>query len=161
MSKLLPKTNTSNAKRMRYTTEAENGAAVRPLVLIIDGDEDFAESIKCTLKEHGCNVQVTHDGNTGIASAIARRPDLILLNAQLPKRSGFLVLEYIWTQTNVDCPVIFLGNGLGKRHEKYAKILGVSLYVSKPVSSSELADMVYCVLKNNVAVEGKAVPALA
>jgi len=116
------------------------------VVLVIDDDRKFAESLSGTLVGCGYDVLIAHDGNTGLAFAIARRPDLIIVDVRMPRRSGFLVLEYLGTKTDLICPVIFLCDCHGNRHESYAKLLGANSYVRKPVSGSELVKLVESLL---------------
>ena len=155
LSPVPPTQENLSSKRLSQTTkrdrssQAENvdgKSSDRQLVLVIDDDKKFAASLGSMLEECGYDVLMAHDGNTGLAIAIARRPDLILLDVRMPKRSGFLVLEYLATQTDLARPTIFLCDCHGNRHEHYAKLLGADLYVRKPVSGDQLANMVESLL---------------
>ena len=64
----------------------------------------------------------------------------------LPKRSGCLVLEEL-TSMNPTPIVIMVTANEGKRHMAYAKSLGVSEYLNKPLSLERLIDRVSCLLR--------------
>ena len=68
----------------------------------------------------------------------------------LPKRSGFLVLEEITAMDPTPIVVMVTANE-GKRHMAYAKSLGVSEYLNKPLSLERLIDRVSCLLKEDKA----------
>jgi DNA-binding response OmpR family regulator len=50
----------------------------------------------------------------------------------MPKRSGFLVLEYLRRNHEDPIPVIMVTGNEGNRHQAYAELLGVSDYIHKP-----------------------------
>ena len=62
-------------------------------ILIVDDDPEISESTRLALEALGYEVEVARDGATGLALAERRRPDLMILDMMMPKRSGFLVLE--------------------------------------------------------------------
>jgi DNA-binding response OmpR family regulator len=62
-------------------------------ILIVDDDPEISESTRLALEALGYEVEVARDGSTGLALAERRRPDLMILDMMMPKRSGFLVLE--------------------------------------------------------------------
>jgi DNA-binding response OmpR family regulator len=111
-------------------------------VLVVDDDAEIAESIKLALRKAGFEVFIAHDGNTCIAIAETKHPDLIILDLMMPKRSGFLVLERLRLQQQETLPVIVItGNG-GNRHRDYAELLGVDDYIQKPFTMDRLIDSV-------------------
>ena len=111
-------------------------------VLVVDDDAEIAESIRLSLKNAGFEVSIAHDGNTCIAIAETKHPDLIILDLMMPKRSGFLVLERLRLQQQETIPVIVItGNG-GNRHRDYAGLLGVDDYIQKPFTMDRLIDSV-------------------
>ena len=63
------------------------------LVAIVEDDTAIAEGLALNLKLLGYRSQVLADGEAALASVIADRPDLVLLDITLPKRSGLWVLE--------------------------------------------------------------------
>ena len=82
------------------------------------------------------------DGNQAIELASSKEPDLIILDAMLPKRSGFLVLEKLKSSpAAAKPPVIMITGNPGTRHKAWAQSLGVDEYLSKPFRMERLIEM--------------------
>jgi DNA-binding NarL/FixJ family response regulator len=65
-----------------------------PSVLIVDDHEDFRVSARALLELHGFDVVGdVEDGETGLDAAEQLRPDVVLLDVQLPGMDGFEVAE--------------------------------------------------------------------
>jgi NarL family two-component system response regulator LiaR len=60
-------------------------------VLVVDDDEDFRSMISLTLElEHDLTVvDEAGDGETGVALALTKRPDVVLLDLMMPRLDGF------------------------------------------------------------------------
>lgn len=101
-------------------------------VLIIDDDPAITESTRLALEAFGYDVQTAGDGATGLALTEERKPDLIILDMMMPKRSGFLVLETLRQLDTDPTRVIMITANEGNRHKEYAEQLGVDAYIRKP-----------------------------
>ena len=90
------------------------------------------------------------DGNAAVLSAESGTPDLIVLDAMLPKRSGFLVLERLkGKKPRGSKPYIIMITGnQGTRHKTWAESLGVDDYINKPFSMDTLLDKADKLLSN-------------
>ena len=104
----------------------------RKTVLIIDDDPAITESTRLALEAFGYDVQTAGDGATGLALTEERKPDLIILDMMMPKRSGFLVLETLRQLDTDPTRVIMITANEGNRHKEYAEQLGVDAYIRKP-----------------------------
>jgi len=107
-------------------------------ILIIDDDYEIVQSLSHALQARGHEVHHAYDGNAGLAIIEAKRPDLIILDIMMPKRSGFLVLERMRQSFQDPCPVIMITANEGQRHQQYAEMLGVSEYLHKPFTIDTL-----------------------
>ena len=116
-------------------------------VLIVDDDHEIIETLRCALTDEGFAVSVATDGNTGVAYAEAKNPDLVILDMMMPRRSGFLVLERLRQYHDVPVPVIMITGNEGSRHREYAEMLGVSDYIHKPFTMDRLLSSVSKILK--------------
>lgn len=106
-------------------------------ILLVDDDRDVLEAMETALQSEGALTRTVSDGNAAVAAVQEAIPDLIVLDMMLPGRSGFLVLEKI--KGTEDAPlVIMLTANEGKRHQEYAKSLGVDSYLLKPVPLEKL-----------------------
>ena len=114
----------------------------RPHVLVVDDDHEMAHSLKLALEREGYRASVAGDGNQGLAIAEAKRPDMIILDIMMPRRSGFLVLERLRQELDDPVPVIILTGNMGDRHRAYAEMLGVVGYFYKPVKFPQLIDTI-------------------
>jgi DNA-binding response OmpR family regulator len=119
-------------------------------ILIVDDDPDILEGFALAMRVEGATTVTAEDGTEAVAEAIRCQPDAVILDMMLPKRSGFLVLEEL---LSMDLPpkVVMVTANEGKRHMAYAKTLGVSAYLNKPVSLDKLIDTVSCLLKEEEA----------
>ncbi|RMF39394.1 MAG: response regulator [Planctomycetota bacterium] len=110
----------------------------RPRVLVVDDDMEITEALRYALESQGFEVAVARDGNEGLAMAEKHKPDLLVLDMMMPKRSGFLVLEQLRREGNTDLPVIMITGNEGSRHQQYAELLGVVDYIRKPFAMDRL-----------------------
>jgi DNA-binding response OmpR family regulator len=111
-------------------------------VLVVDDDQETADSIRFALKSAGFDVTVARDGNQGVAVAETKKPDLMILDMMMPKRSGFLVLERLRQCEEEPIPVIMITGNEGSRHQAYAELLGVNDYIHKPFTMDRLLESV-------------------
>lgn len=119
-------------------------------VLVIDDDREVTDLLDNVLSRNGYKVSVARDGNLGIAHAQAQRPDLLILDMMMPKRSGFLVLEYLRQSDDAPpIPVIMITANEGNRHRQYAEILGVDDYLHKPFAIDRLLQSIKDLLEAN------------
>ena len=115
-------------------------------ILLVDDDRDIVESLRAALSDSGADVDAASDGNEALEKVEAGvaankfRPDLMVLDMMMPKRSGFLVLESLKkTQKPADSPkVIVITGNPGVRHRVYAESLGVELYMTTPFRMDRL-----------------------
>jgi DNA-binding response OmpR family regulator len=78
-------------------------------VLLIEDDQALASMYRLKLETDGYTVQMSSDGEDGLALALAEPPDLIFLDVKLPRMDGFAVLEKLraYEQTRY-IPVVIL-----------------------------------------------------
>ena len=109
-------------------------------ILIVDDDPDIVTAIRTAFGESGAQLVEAGDGNTALELAEKDEPDLIVLDAMLPKRSGFLVLEKLkGKKPRGSKPyVIMITGNQGKRHQQWALSLGVDEYLNKPFRMERL-----------------------
>ena len=113
-------------------------------VLLVDDDPDIVTAIKAALDDLGVHVTVAVDGNDALKQAESDDPDLIILDAMLPGRSGFLVLEHLKRKKDKTKQprIIMITGNQGKRHQAWAESLGVDAYLNKPFRMERLIQSV-------------------
>ncbi len=110
-------------------------------VLIVDDDPEILEAIRIAFQDTGAEISLASDGNAAIEMAVSADPDLVVLDAMLPKRSGFLVLEKLkGGKKNARPHIIMITGNQGTRHKAWAQSLGVDEYLSKPFRMERLME---------------------
>lgn len=111
-------------------------------ILVVDDDPDVLATVKLAFEASGARVLTARDGNQAVEMTKRTDPDLVVLDMMMPKRSGFLVLESIKPDHDQGHRphVIMITANEGKRHELYAKHLGVAGYFTKPFSIDRLLE---------------------
>ncbi|MCJ7515860.1 MAG: response regulator transcription factor [Dehalococcoidia bacterium] len=117
----------------------------RNKILLVEDEPKVCELIKAYLVKDGDDVVIAGDGKTAVEKAQTYKPDLILLDLNLPELDGLEVCRQIRKQSNV--PIIMLT----ARDEEVDKVVGLEIgaddYVTKPFSPRELSARVSAVLR--------------
>lgn len=80
-------------------------------ILIVEDEQTLLKLLQKTFEKEGIDVVAALDGEKGISLAKEKKPDLILLDIILPKKSGFDVLEELKQDSKTkNIPVIVLTN---------------------------------------------------
>ena len=114
-------------------------------ILLVDDDPDMITALQAVLDGTGAVIETASDGNAAVEAAASFDPDLVVLDAMLPKRSGFLVLEKLKgaNKKKGQRPfVIMITGNAGKRHQTWAESLGVDGYLNKPFRMERLTDRI-------------------
>ena len=116
-------------------------------ILVVDDDPDIVVTMRAALEDSGATVITASDGDQAIQMAEKSSPDLVILDAMLPKRSGFLVMDKLKSAKNERQPrVIMITAAAGKRHQAWAESRGVDGYLAKPFRMERLLESVEKVL---------------
>jgi DNA-binding response OmpR family regulator len=114
-------------------------------VLIVDDDRVLADVLAFTMRRAGFQIIQAFDGETGLQRWAEDRPDLILLDVNLPKLDGFAVCQRIREQANT--PILLLT----VRDEEDDIVRGLELgaddYITKPFSPRQLVARAQAVLR--------------
>ena len=106
-------------------------------ILIVEDERAIVEILKFNLKREGYETFEALDGETGLALARSKDPDLILLDVMLPKMNGFDICATLRKEGAVT-PIIMLT----AREEESDKVFGLESgaddYITKPFSMREL-----------------------
>src|SRR5262249_44729316 len=117
-------------------TSAANPNAKR--VLVIDDNVYAAEGIARLLRLDGHTVDVAYDGSGGFNAAVARRPDVILLDIGLPGLDGYTVARKLRAAGLTGVKLVAL-TGYGKDDDRRrARAAGFDEYLVKPAEPAEL-----------------------
>ncbi len=122
-------------------------------ILVAEDDTNIRNGLFALLQAEGYDVCVAKDGEEAIKRYTERKPDLVILDIMMPKKSGYDVCRAIRAK-DLHTPLIMLT----AKGEEIDKVLGLGLgaddYVTKPFSTRELVARVAAVLRRSgVAVE--------
>ncbi|MCK6578694.1 MAG: response regulator [Anaerolineae bacterium] len=107
-------------------------------ILIVDDGRESRDFIAdYILKPNGYDYLTAKDGREGLELAVKHKPDLILLDLQMPRMTGVEVLQAL-AQQNLDIPVILMTFYGSEEIAVEVYRLGVKDYVKKPFSVEEM-----------------------
>ncbi len=124
-------------------------------ILLIEDDADIALSLEYNLKKEGGHAVVTaRDGEVGLREALARTPDLVLLDLNLPGMDGLEVCRQLRARSTTSrVPIIMLTARVGEGEKVAGLDLGADDYITKPYSVKEVLARVRAVLRRRGAEE--------
>ena len=112
-------------------------------ILVVDDEVELIKALQIRLKAAGFEVIVACDGQEGLDKAQKEKPDLILLDIQLPKMDGYQTLVKLKSlQETKSIPVIMLTakSQVGDVEKAISK--GASDYMVKPYSHLTLIEKI-------------------
>jgi DNA-binding response OmpR family regulator len=119
----------------------------RPLLLVADDDPDILSLVTLRLERSGYDVVSAGDGEQALASALARTPDLALLDVMMPKLDGYEVTERLrGEEATRYVPIILLTARVQEADIARGIEAGADDYVEKPFSTQDLSKRVQAVL---------------
>ena len=122
-----------------------------PLVLSIDDDQVTLKLIGRLLSRSGYNVITVNSGLKGLQVISKNRPDLILLDVEMPGMDGYEVCDRLQkNKTTAYIPVIFVTSLTGKEDKAKALSVGAVDYLVKPIQKDILLQKVSTYIKTNV-----------
>lgn len=105
---------------------------VKKRILLVEDDKALADVYQARLELEGFEIKQVNNGEDALSTAVAFRPDLILLDAMMPKISGFDVLDILRnTPETVNIRVIMLTALSQPKDKERAEALGVDDYLVK------------------------------
>ncbi len=138
MYQILPD-NQAVAERMAADVERPTSPTVgeKPCILVVDDEPNLVQALRLRLTLSGFNVLTAADGEAGLATAIAARPQLMLLDIRMPKLDGLTVLDRLREHDHTKTiPVIMLSASHIDRRSALQR--GARYFLEKPYDSQVL-----------------------
>lgn len=112
-------------------------------ILVADDEPNIVISLEYLMKREGYTVLVARDGQEALDMIARDRPDLVLLDVMMPKKSGFEVCQAVRASEELQATKILMLTAKG-RDTDLAKglALGADAYMTKPFSTRDLAHKV-------------------
>ncbi|MBL7065959.1 MAG: response regulator transcription factor [Anaerolineae bacterium] len=114
-------------------------------ILVIDDEPKIVKQARDYLEKSGYRVVTAGDGKTALAVARYGRPDLIVLDLNLPEMNGLDVCRALRRESDV--PIIMLTARVEETDRLIGLELGADDYITKPFSPRELVARVRAVLR--------------
>jgi two-component system alkaline phosphatase synthesis response regulator PhoP len=115
------------------------------LILVVDDEPKIVKQARDYLEQGGYRVAVAGDGTTALAQARHERPDLVVLDLNLPGMDGLDVCRALRRESDV--PIIMLTARVDETDRLIGLELGADDYITKPFSPRELVARVRAVLR--------------
>jgi signal transduction histidine kinase/ActR/RegA family two-component response regulator len=118
-------------------------------ILVVDDNEDAADSLALLLRLKGHEVSVAHDGPSAVDLAASERPSVMLLDIGLPGMDGYEVCRTIRRQGLNDIRIIAMTGYGQERDRARAMEAGFDTHTVKPVDIDELTRLIGMPLKGS------------
>ena len=116
-------------------------------ILYVEDNAMNRQIVRDLLKRTSYQLIEAHDGEAGIALALEKRPDLILMDIQLPKISGLEATRRLRAEAaTAKTPIIAITSFALSGDEQKATEAGATAYLAKPYSPRDLLGLIRRVL---------------
>jgi len=108
-------------------------------VLLIEDEPNITEAIRFLLTREGWTVETHAEGENAVDAILSAQPDLVILDVMLPGKSGMDVLRELREHSDMQTlPVLMLTARGQSRDREMAEKAGVSRFMTKPFSNTEV-----------------------
>jgi DNA-binding response OmpR family regulator len=112
-------------------------------ILVADDEPNIVISLEFLLKREGYTVLIARDGQEAMEAIERERPDLVLLDVMMPKKTGFEVCQDVRTNDALQATKILMLTAKGRDTDVVKGLaLGADGYMTKPFSTRELVQKV-------------------
>jgi DNA-binding response OmpR family regulator len=112
-------------------------------ILAVDDEPNILMSIEFILDMEGYEVYTAHDGEEALEVARRVRPDVILLDINMPRKDGYEVCRILREQDDMAGTKVIMLTAKGQTLEKKKGLeVGADEYVTKPFSADELLEAI-------------------
>ena len=116
-------------------------------VMVVDDSITVRKVTSRLLERHNMHVVTAKDGVDAVTQLQETRPDVMLLDIEMPRMDGFELARHMRTTEELsDIPIIMITSRTGDKHRDRAKELGVKRYLGKPYQEADLLENIYTVL---------------
>lgn len=113
------------------------------LILHVEDNQYNRKIIRDLLSKHSYEIMEAHNGEAALDALTRRRPDLILMDVQLPKLSGLEVTRRVRADPSLaQIPIIAITSFALSGDDRLAIEAGCNAYVAKPFRPRDLLEMI-------------------
>jgi two-component system cell cycle response regulator DivK len=112
-------------------------------ILIVEDSKLNRKLVETVLRPHDYRLLIAVDGQEALDTATRERPDLILMDMQLPKISGYDATQTLKAQPETaDIPIVALTAHAMEDERERAKAAGCDGYITKPINTRTFPEQV-------------------
>ncbi|MFW6526063.1 Hpt domain-containing protein [Acinetobacter baumannii] len=138
---------TQRHKQLSEAIYRQRESDERRLIMIVDDSVTVRKVTSRLLERQGYDVVTAKDGVDAIEQLENIKPDLMLLDIEMPRMDGFEVLNLVrHHDMHQYMPIIMITSRTGEKHRERAFSLGVSQYMGKPFQEEELLENIDALL---------------
>ena len=113
------------------------------MVMVVDDSVTVRKVTSRLLERHGYEVVLAKDGLDAITKLEDVRPDIMLLDIEMPRMDGFEVASLVRHNPNlIGLPIIMITSRTGEKHRERAFQIGVNAYMGKPFQEQQLLETI-------------------
>jgi chemosensory pili system protein ChpA (sensor histidine kinase/response regulator) len=133
----------TGAPVVELKTAAPTPSDDRPLALVVDDSITVRRVTERFLHRSGLRVETAKDGLDAISVMQDHKPDVILLDIEMPRMDGYEFASHVRNDPRVaNVPIIMITSRVGDKHRARAIELGVNDYLGKPYQDSQLLEAI-------------------
>ncbi|NMT62606.1 Hpt domain-containing protein [Marinobacter orientalis] len=130
----------ANLEKAKEASRREEQATV---VMVVDDSVTVRKVTSRLLERNGMEVITAKDGLDAVAQLQDHRPDIILLDIEMPRMDGFEVASFVRHDDSLrDTPICMITSRTGEKHRERALAIGVNEYLGKPFQETDLLDTI-------------------
>jgi DNA-binding response OmpR family regulator len=124
-------------------------------VWIVDDDEQMSQALALMLLTLDCEVIAFHNARSAVQTLlIGQRPEILLLDIQMPEVSGMDMLEFLRRRKEwKELPVLMLSSEAADSLQDKSLQLGADAYLIKPVTIEELEKAMAAAMEKHASVK--------
>ncbi|MBI4692491.1 MAG: Hpt domain-containing protein [Gammaproteobacteria bacterium] len=127
------------AAAKREDDKTKGAARRQPLVLIVDDSITVRKVTSRLMERAGYRVATAKDGVEGLEQMHAKRPDIVLLDIEMPRMDGFEFTKHVRSEAaTAALPIVIISSRTADKHRQHAERLGVNLFLGKPYEDDRL-----------------------
>lgn len=123
-------------------------SAVGKQILLVEDDDEYAQRVRQLLRPLGYQVDILSEGPEVLKRVREATPDLLILDAVLPRMTGFQVARLLKFDAKYRRIPVLMLTVLGRPADReQGKSVGVDLFLTKPVGDAQLLEAIQQLLK--------------
>lgn len=135
--------------KLVYEAPAEQPEEEKQLtVMVVDDSITIRKVTQRMLARNQFGVMLAKDGVDAVAQLQDAKPDLMLLDIEMPRMDGYELAQHIRNDERLrDIPIIMITSRTGEKHRQRAMAIGVNKYLGKPYQESDLLENINGLLR--------------